>query len=763
MPKRQPRPPVAETIALAKARDAWLKSIEATAAAKTLTIKRAAIAALVDYLGASKPVHAIARPDLARFYQHLRNGGAATPTIFNKQSYLGGAGGFFAWAMASGYYPAGDNPAKGHIRYTTKEKRQRKKHGFKAFDLEQVRTLYAPENFARLSPGARWAALLGLYTGARASEVGQLLTVDVATVDDVPAIRITDDGEGQKLKTEASNRVVPIHADLLALGFLDYVNSLRGRGDWRIFPQASATAKNGAGNWISKAFGYYLGTTGKDWPEAKRGFHSLRKTVIQELQGAGVSSELRAQLVGHELEDEHHATYSRAFTAAEKLKGAGKSPGLSVLAYGLDLDALRPLLTAAVSRRRASTPGRRWLLNPLFRILAGARAREVLTAGALLVVLGAALLMQLGGLSMAMGAFLAGVLLSESSFRHQLQADVEPFRGILLGLFFLGVGMALDLSVVRAHWPTIVVGVLAMMATKGVCIYVVARMLRGSHGEAMDRAALMAQGGEFAFVLYAAAVSSGVISTQANASLTSIVVLSMALTPLVTLLVQRLVPACRPAQSHEMDAAVGLSGSVLMIGFGRFGQVVSQSLLARDVDVTIIDTDIKMIQAGSDFGFKIYYGDGTRLDVLEAAGANHAKVIAVCVDQPQDANCMVELCKAHFPQATLLVRAYDREHAWHLAGEGVTFHVRETFESALQFGTLALRQLGVTPVEAARITDDVRQRDADRFAYELAGGDWVSGAVMSFSKRPHPLPLTQPRRQGRALNEAAEVAAHSRT
>lgn len=405
----------------------------------------------------------------------------------------------------------------------------------------------------------------------------------------------------------------------------------------------------------------------------------------------------------------------------------------------------------------------RWLLNPLFRILAGARAREVLTAGALLVVLGAALLMQLGGLSMAMGAFLAGVLLSESSFRHQLQADVEPFRGILLGLFFLGVGMALDLSVVRAHWPTIVVGVLAMMATKGVCIYVVARMLRGSHGEAMDRAALMAQGGEFAFVLYAAAVSAGVISTQANASLTSIVVLSMALTPLVTLLVQRLVPAYRPAQSHEMDTAVGLSGSVLMIGFGRFGQVVSQSLLARDVDVTIIDTDIKMIQAGSDFGFKIYYGDGTRLDVLEAAGANHAKVIAVCVDQPQDANCMVELCKAHFPQATSLVRAYDREHAWHLAGEGVTFHVRETFESALQFGTLALRQLGVTPVEAARITDDVRQRDADRFAYELAGGDWVSGAVMSFSKRPHPLPLTQPRRQGRALNEAAEVAAHSRT
>lgn len=346
-----PVPAVAETIALGKASDAWLKSMSATTLPKTLTIKKAAITALVDYLGASKPVHTITRPDLARFYQHLRDGGAATPTVFNKQSYLGGAGGFFAWAQASGHYPPGDNPAKGHVRYTTKEKRQRKKLGFKAFDLDQVRSLYAPENFARLSPGAKWAALLGLYTGARASEVGQLMTVDVAAVDGVPAIRFTDDGEHQHLKTEASNRVVPIHPDLLALGLLDYVDSLRGRGDWRVFPQASATAKNGAGNWISKAFGYYLGTTGKDWPEAKRGFHSLRKTVIQQLQGAGVPSELRVQITGHELDDEHHSTYSRDFTAVEKLNGVGKSPGLSVLAYGLDLDALRPLLSEPVKRR----------------------------------------------------------------------------------------------------------------------------------------------------------------------------------------------------------------------------------------------------------------------------------------------------------------------------------------------------------------------------------------------------------------------------
>jgi glutathione-regulated potassium-efflux system protein KefB len=404
----------------------------------------------------------------------------------------------------------------------------------------------------------------------------------------------------------------------------------------------------------------------------------------------------------------------------------------------------------------------RWLLNPLFRILAATRVREVLTAGALLVVLGAALLMQEGGLSMAMGAFLAGVLLAESSFRHQLQADIEPFRGILLGLFFLGVGMALDLSVVRADLVIVVAGVLAMMATKGLCIYVVARVLRSGHGEAMDRASLMAQGGEFAFVLYAAAAHAGVIGAQANARLTAIVVLSMALTPLVTLLVRRLVPECKPQVVAELEQAVGLSGSALMVGFGRFGQVVSQSLLARDVDVTIIDTDVEMIQAASDFGFKIYYGDGTRLDVLQAAGADHARVIAVCVDNSAATNEIVDVCKVHFPQATLLVRAYDREHAWHLTGEGVSLHVRETFESALSFGTLMLRELGLTPIEAERIAREVRRRDADRFSYELAGGDWVTGAVMSFSK-PQPTPLTPPRRGSQALNQAAEVATRART
>ncbi|PNR40368.1 hypothetical protein LA22_11765, partial [Xanthomonas oryzae pv. oryzae] len=251
----------------------------------------------------------------------------------------------------------------------------------------------------------------------------------------------------------------------------------------------------------------------------------------------------------------------------------------------------------------------RWLLNRLFRILAASKAREVMTAAALLVVLGAALLMQVAGLSMAMGALLAGVLLSESTFRHQIEADIEPFRGILLGLFFLGVGMSLDLRVVAADWRLIVAGVLALMVGKGACIYAVARLMRSDHRQALDRGMLMAQGGEFACVLFAAASASGVIDAQVTASLTAIVVLSMALTPLFVLLQRRLTPAAA-VSLDGVEEASGQTGSDLIIGFGRFGQVASQSLLARDVAVTIIDNDIEMMQSAEELGFKIYYGDG---------------------------------------------------------------------------------------------------------------------------------------------------------
>ena len=363
----------------------------------------------------------------------------------------------------------------------------------------------------------------------------------------------------------------------------------------------------------------------------------------------------------------------------------------------------------------------RWLLNPLFRLLAAAKAREVMTAAALLVVLGSALAMQLGGLSMAMGAFLAGVLLSESSFRHQLEADIEPFRGILLGLFFLGVGMSVDLAVIGANGGFILLGVAAYMAVKGLVIYAVARSLRAAHAEAMERAVLMAQGGEFAFVLYAAAASAGIIDATTNAILTATVILSMALTPLMVIALDRLGPKATPS-TDGMEAPEDLVGSALIVGFGRFGQIASQPLISRGCSVSIIDTDPTNIRLAEGFGFKVYYGDGTRLDILRAAGAENARAILICVDAPETARRIAEIARAEFPLVPVLARARDREHAIALIEAGVAYQIRETVESAFALGERALLSVGADPDAATGMMEDVRRRDAERLELEIVGG-----------------------------------------
>jgi len=393
----------------------------------------------------------------------------------------------------------------------------------------------------------------------------------------------------------------------------------------------------------------------------------------------------------------------------------------------------------------------RWLLNPLFRVLAALRAREVMTAAALLVVLGTALLMQESGLSMAMGAFLAGVLLSESTFRHQLEADIEPFRSILLGLFFLSVGMSLDVSLVAADWRAVLAAVAVSMAVKAVGVYGVARGSGSRHPDALHRAALMAQGGEFAFVLYAAAAAAGLFAAGHNAFFTAVVILSMALTPLLVLAMDRVLPEEAPSLDG-VDPADGLRGTVLIIGFGRFGQVMSQALLARGVDVTIIDRDVDMIRSAAEFGFKVYYGDGGRLDVLRASGAFHARAIAVCVDDRAAASRIVELLKVQCPLVRVLVRAYDREHALQLIHAGVDLQIRETFESALAFGEMALCELGMSAEEAAEVAAEVRRRDAERVELEVAGGI-QAGRGLLLNNAPRPTPFTPPRRAARALSE----------
>ncbi len=367
----------------------------------------------------------------------------------------------------------------------------------------------------------------------------------------------------------------------------------------------------------------------------------------------------------------------------------------------------------------------RYLLDPLFRVLGKAKAREVMTAAALFVVLGAALLMQWGGLSMAMGAFLAGVLLSESSFRHQLEADVEPFRGILLGLFFLGVGMSLDAGIVAGNWRLIAVSVLAYMLLKMLGIFLVARLMGAGNREALERAVLMAQGGEFAFVLYAAAMAVGLIDRHGNAILTATIILSMALTPILVMAHDRLMPKVSP--SLEGD---NLSASVLLIGFGRFGQIVSQPLLSHGCSISIIETDPDAIRDAGDFGFKVHYGDGARLDILQVAGAANARLIIVAVDDREASLKIAELVHTSFSQVPVLARSFDREHAIELLNAGATWQVRETFESALTLSEHALELMGTPEQMRRQIMDDVRRCDAERFALETAQGIYAGRSLI---------------------------------
>lgn len=394
-----------------------------------------------------------------------------------------------------------------------------------------------------------------------------------------------------------------------------------------------------------------------------------------------------------------------------------------------------------------------WLLNPLFRLLAAAKAREVMTAAALLVVLGAALLMQVSGLSMAMGAFLAGVLLSESTFRHEIEADIEPFRGILLGLFFLAVGMSLDLDVIKNNWVLILSAVLVLMFVKASIIYLIARLTKSSHSEALDRALLMAQGGEFAFVLFAAAMSAQIISADESSNLNAIVVLSMILTPIIGILFKRFTQTTEQTSLENIRIAEGLSGKVLMIGFGRFGQVSSQLLLARGIDVSIIDNDIDMIQNAERFGFKIYYADGSRLDILHASGADTAEAIVVCVDHKETTNKIVELVQHEFPMAKLLVRSYDREHALHLAKQNVDYMIRETFESAMLFGGAILEELGIDQSDVEEISQEIRELDKERFGTETAADDVYAGIGLQYTGPRPTAPLITPKHTGQILNE----------
>ena len=341
-----------------------------------------------------------------------------------------------------------------------------------------------------------------------------------------------------------------------------------------------------------------------------------------------------------------------------------------------------------------------WVLNPLFRVLAASRAREVMTAAALLVVLGAGLLMETGGLSMAMGAFVAGVLLSESSFRHQLEADIEPFRGLLLGLFFLGVGMSLDLKVVAENWGIIVSGVIALMVVKGLCVYGVARLARSNHADALDRALLMAQGGEFAFVLYSAAANAGVIDATVNANMTAIIVLSMAITPLILILHRRF--GAKPAETPEADT-FDEHHPILVVGMGRFGQIVNSMLQMSGHSTTVIDLDPTTVAGFNRYGTKTHFGDASRPELLLAAGIENTRLLVIAIDNREQALSIARFAREVNPNIDIVARAYDRLHTFDLYQAGANEIVRETFDAAIRAGKRALERLGMSRDDAEKV------------------------------------------------------------
>ena len=402
----------------------------------------------------------------------------------------------------------------------------------------------------------------------------------------------------------------------------------------------------------------------------------------------------------------------------------------------------------------------RYLLDPAFHLLARARAREVMTAAALFVALGAAAAMQWVGLSMALGAFLAGLLLSESRFRHELEADIEPFRGLLMGLFFMSVGMSIDARLVMSNAMSLFGVALAVILAKLALTALLMRAARSTWRESLSAASVLTPAGEFAFVIFPLMAAQRLVPPETANLLLAVAALTMLAGPLVALLVERLLARAGSggeAPDHSDLAPDGARGAVLVIGFGRFGQIANQVLLAAGADVTVIDVNVERIRSAAQFGFKVYFGDGGRLDVLRAAGAETARVIAVCIDDRAAATRIVEMARANFPLAKIHARAFDRVHAIDLANAGVDWQIRETLDSALALGGATVAELDGAPDRARDLVEHVRQRDAARFLAQLEAGAIRAGGDYVYREPVRPEPLSQPARAARGLDPQSQA------
>lgn len=375
----------------------------------------------------------------------------------------------------------------------------------------------------------------------------------------------------------------------------------------------------------------------------------------------------------------------------------------------------------------------RLLLGPLFRLVGRIAEQELFVFAGLFVVVGVSALMHYFGLSVALGAFVAGVMLAESPYRHELESDIEPFRSLLLGMFFLSVGMLLDLNVIANH-PLTVIGVaLGVVIIKGIALTLLGRAFRLPWHRSIRLGLLLSQAGEFGFVLFAQAAAGQLLTAESASMFSAIVVLSMATTPLLMRLTaaldrmeERRTDLDGPEQSPETP--------VILVGYGRFGQTVGQMLMAKRIGVTIIDLDAEMIDVSGEFGWKVYYGDGTRVDLLRIAGAEEARAILFCNDGDSlNRDSLTRVLEA-FPQAIVMARVFDRRQLVDLRGLDLAFAQRELFESAVTMGRKALAMLGIDETEVERVEQAYRLRDCERLERQVEAGDYRAGRDQIFAE-----------------------------
>ena len=370
----------------------------------------------------------------------------------------------------------------------------------------------------------------------------------------------------------------------------------------------------------------------------------------------------------------------------------------------------------------------RFVLNPFFRLVAVSGSREAFTAAALFVVAVTALLLAEAGLSMALGAFIAGVLLAESSFRHQIESDIDPFRELLLGLFFIGVGMQLDLSVMLASWWIVILGAGALIVLKMIIIYALALAFDANRAQALRTAGILSQGGEFGFVVFSLGAASGIFGPAFATVISSIITLSMIATPVIMMLITR----TRPQEVGETpEGPKELKNDVLVVGYGRIGQIVSQMLKASGVSVTAIDNDPRRIETARQFGAKVYFGDGMNIRLLLTAGADKAQAVIFCVDDRIRLKDTLAALRERCPKVKIIVRATDRLHAIDLIDEDIDLVVRETFESSIKMASRTLGFLGINDAMIADLEAEFRDRDKVRMLAQKTEGLYANADTIS--------------------------------